>query len=67
MSLIKNFNCDNCIKKNVCKYKEVEVPEVISRVETRLDNQVYDEDIIIFSVSCKEFQKGFCVQKDFNK
>jgi len=59
MSLIKNFNCDNCIKKNVCKYKEVEVPEVISRVETKLDNQVYDENIIIFSVSCKEFQKEF--------
>ena len=34
MSLIKNSNCDNCIKKNVCKYKEVEVPEVISRVES---------------------------------
>ena len=63
MSLIKNFNCDNCTKKNVCKYKEVEVPEVISRVETRLDNQVYDEDIIIFSVSCKEFQKIFLVDK----
>lgn len=59
MSLIKNFNCDNCIKKNVCKYKEVEAPEVISRVEGRLDNQVYDEDIIVFSVSCKEFQKEF--------
>ena len=59
MSLIRNFNCDNCIKKNVCKHKEVEVPEVISRVEGRLDNQVYDENIIIFSVSCKEFQKEF--------
>ena len=59
MGLTKQFDCDICTKNIICKLKEVEVPEVISRVETKLDNQVYDENIIIFSVSCKEFQKKF--------
>ena len=66
MGLIKQFDCDICTKNIICKLKEVEVPEVISRVEGRLDNQVYDENLIIFSVSCKEFQKEFR-EKDFNK
>ena len=54
--LIKNFDCDNCIKVNVCKYKEVETPEIISKVETRIDNE-YCPSIINFTVSCEEFQK----------
>ena len=57
MGLTKQFNCDICTKNNVCKFKEVEVPEVISRVEGRLDNQVYDEDIIKFYICCLEFQQ----------
>lgn len=45
-------------KKNVCKYKEIETPEIISKVEERIDNE-YCPSIINFVVSCKEFQKTF--------
>ena len=54
--LIKNFDCNNCIKKEVCKYKEVETPEILSKVEGRIDN-TYCPPIIDFIVTCKEFQK----------
>lgn len=54
--LIKNFDCNNCIKGKVCKYKEVETPEIISKVEGRIDNE-FCPPIINFTVSCKEFQK----------
>ena len=57
MSLIKQFDCDICTKNIICKLKEIEVPEVISRVEGKLDNQVYNEDIIKFYVCCSEFQQ----------
>ena len=54
--LIKSFDCNNCTKENVCKYKEIETPEIISKVEARIDNE-YCPSIINFTVSCKEFQK----------
>lgn len=54
--LIKQFDCDKCTKKRVCKYKDIEVPEVVSRVEGKLDNQVYNEDILKFYVCCSEYQ-----------
>jgi hypothetical protein len=54
--LIKSFDCNNCIKENVCKYKEVETPEIISKVENKIDNECCPS-IINFAVSCKEFQK----------
>ena len=57
MGLTKKFDCDICTKNIICKLKEIEVPEVISRVETKLDNQVYNEDIIKFYVCCSEFQQ----------
>lgn len=54
--LIKSFDCNICTKENVCKYKEIETPEIISKVETRINNE-YCPSIINFTVSCKEFQK----------
>lgn len=54
--LIKNFNCEDCTKKNVCKYKEIETPEFISKVENKIDNECYSS-VINFTVSCEEFQK----------
>ena len=56
--LIKNFNCEECTKKTVCKYKEIETPEIISKVENKINNE-YCPSIINFIVSCKEFQKDF--------
>jgi hypothetical protein len=61
--LIKNFDCNNCIKQNVCKYKEIETPEIISKVENKIDNE-YCPSIISFTVSCKEFQKEFLTVKN---
>lgn len=55
-TLIKNFDCNICIKEKVCKYKEIETSEIISKVKTRIDNE-YCPPIIKFSVSCKEYQK----------
>ena len=55
-ALIKNFDCNICIKETVCKYKEIDTPEIISKVSTRIDNE-YCPPIINFSVSCKEYQK----------
>jgi hypothetical protein len=52
--LIKNFDCNNCTKENVCKYKEVETPEIISKIEDKIDNE-YCPSIINFEVFCKEF------------
>ena len=54
--LNKNFDCNNCTKENVCKYKEVETPEIISKVETRINNECCPS-IIKFTVFCTEFQK----------
>ncbi len=54
--LIKSFDCNNCVKENVCKYKEVETPEIILKVENKIDNECCPS-IINFTVSCKEFQK----------
>ena len=52
--LINNINCNACVKKNVCKYKEIEVPEIISKVENKIDNE-YCPLIIDFTVFCKEY------------
>ena len=41
----KNFNCEECKKVNVCKYTEIEVPEVISQVENKIDNESCPEII----------------------
>jgi len=61
--LIKNFDCNNCIKGKVCKYKEVEIDAIVSKVKGRIDNE-YCPPIINFTVSCKEFQKiGFFDKK----
>ena len=54
--LIKNFDCNNCIKREVCKYKEVDTPEILFKIEGSIDNE-YCPPIINFTVSCKEFQK----------
>ena len=56
--LIKNFDCDYCTKRNVCKYKEVETPEIISKITNKIDNE-YCPSIIKFIISCEEFQKEF--------
>ena len=58
--LIKNFNCNKCTKRNICKYKEIETAEIISKVEGKLDNE-YCPPIISFSAFCKEYQR----QPDF--
>ena len=54
--LIESFDCNNCTKENVCKYKEVETPEIISKVKCRIDNADCPP-VINFTVSCIEFQK----------
>lgn len=56
--LVKNFNCEECVKKNVCKYKEVETPEIVSKIKDKIDNECCPP-VINFVVSCKEFQKFF--------
>ena len=56
--LIQNFNCKKCTKRNVCKYMEVETPEIVSKVETKIDNE-YCPPIITFTVYCGEFQKEY--------
>lgn len=60
--LIKDFNCDNCTKRNVCKYKEVETPEIVSKVENKIDNE-YCPPIINFTVSCEEFYHQYLTTK----
>ena len=60
--LIKNFNCEECTKKNVCKYKEIETPKIISKVEDKINNECCPS-VINFSVSCKEFQKIFLTNR----
>ena len=52
----KNFNCEECKKRNVCKYTEIEVPEIISKVEGKLDNESCP-DVIEFYVTCTEFER----------
>ena len=52
--LIKNFDCNNCAKANVCKYKEV---------ETKTNE--YCPPIINFTVSCKEFQKKIINERKY--
>ncbi len=54
--LVKSFDCNNCTKENVCKYREVATPEIVSKVETRIDNE-YCPTVIFFTVSCTAFQK----------
>ena len=61
--LTKNFDCNVCIKKNVCKHKEIETPEIISKVEGKIDNE-YCPPIINFVASCKEFQKEYLTVKN---
>ena len=61
--LIKNFDCNNCAKANVCKYKEVETPEIITKVETKTNE--YCLPIINFTVSCKEFQKKIINERKY--
>lgn len=56
--ITKSFDCDYCTKRNVCKYKEVETPEIISKVAKKIDNE-YCPPIIKFTISCEEFQKEF--------
>ena len=58
-----NFECENCKKYNVCKYTEVEVPEIISKVEGKLDNE-FCPDIIEFYVVCKEFERKPAATRD---
>lgn len=60
----KNFNCEECRKVNVCKYTEIEVPEIISKVENKIDNEFCPE-IIEFYVVCREFErKPACTTRD---
>lgn len=56
--LNKKFNCNECVKRKVCKYKEVETPEIILKVEGKIDNE-YCPSIIKFSVLCEEFVRIF--------
>ena len=51
-----NFDCNNCKKVNVCKYTEIEVPEIISKVENKIDNEACPE-IIDFYAICSEFDR----------
>lgn len=60
--LKKTFDCNNCTKANVCKYKEVETPEIITKVETKINNE-YCPPIINFIVCCEESQKTFLTSK----
>lgn len=52
----RNFDCGECRKVNVCKYTEVEVPEIISKVETKVNNE-FCPNVIEFYVFCKEFER----------
>ena len=52
----RNFDCGEYRKVNVCKYTEIEVPEIISKVEGELDNESCPE-VIEFYVTCKEFER----------
>lgn len=58
-----NFDCNNCKKVNVCKYTEIEVPEIISKVENKIDNEACPE-IIEFYVVCREFEKKPAATRD---
>ena len=60
--LIKSFDCDYCTKRNVCKYKEIETPDVISKTEKKINNECCPS-IIKFTVSCEEFQKEFLTNR----
>lgn len=51
-----NSDCKDCIKYNVCKYAENEVPEVILKVGNAISNNTCPE-IIEFYVTCKEFER----------
>ena len=52
--LNKTFDCNNCIKGKVCKYKEIETPEILSKINGKIDNECCPH-IISFTVICKEF------------
>ena len=64
--LIKNFDCNICMKENVCKYKEIETPEIISKVENKIDNECCPP-VIKFTISCEEFQKDFLTIRNNNE
>lgn len=59
-----NFECEDCKKYNVCKYAEIEVPEIISKVEGKIDNESCPE-IIEFYVTCKEFDRKTKTRSDY--
>ena len=64
--LIKSFDCNHCAKRNVCKYKEIETPEIISKVENKIDNECCPS-VIKFTISCEEFQKDFLTTRNNNE
>lgn len=56
--LIKNFDCNNCIKQTVCKYIDINVSEVISAVDNTLSNCSYNHDkVLYFVANCKEYKE----------
>lgn len=57
-----NFDCNNCKKINVCKYTEIEVPEIISKVENKIDNESCPE-IIEFYATCSEFDRRPSIER----
>ena len=52
--MIFNFNCEDCIKQSVCKYADMEVPEILSKVNNKLNNE-YCPPNLLFKVECIEF------------
>lgn len=54
--LVKNFDCNNCTKEDVCKYREAATPEIVSKVETKIDNELCPT-VIFFVVNCKAFKE----------
>lgn len=54
--LVKNFDCNNCTKENVCKYREVATPEIVSKVENKINSELCPT-VIFFVVFCKAFKE----------
>ena len=48
------FNCKECIHQKVCQEGADIVPELINKVESRIDNE-YCPSMIEFQVVCQEF------------
>jgi hypothetical protein len=58
-----NFKCEECKKRKVCKYTEIETPEIISKVSSKIDDE-YCPEIIEFYVTCTEFERAFKTTRD---